>query len=97
MQPVDTEPAKACLKALEVTSTREGSWPAGSPLHAVTDLLNHYNQGSSRALKRAAATGQEKTTSKDLKLKVRQEIMSIWKAPVEQDPALLGFLPSTHS
>lgn len=57
MQAVDTEAAKACLKALEVTAV--GKDPG--------QLIHHYNQGSWTALKRAAATGQEKMTSRDLK------------------------------
>lgn len=59
-------------------------WPAG----------HHHIQVSSRALKRAAAMGQEKTTSRDLKLKqVRQELINTCGAA---PCSVLGLPPSNN-
>lgn len=84
MQSVDTEPAKACLKALEVASTGKGSWPAGSPPHGVP-LQPGLLEGSEES----SCKGTRENDLQGLEIEeIRQEIMSIWKEPVEQHPAL---------
>lgn len=84
MQSVDTEPDKACLKALEVTSTGKGSWPAGSPPHGVP-LQPGLLAGSEES--RWNGTRENYLQEPEIK-EIRQEIMSIWKSPEEQHPAL---------